>query len=135
MNTRITALVAGVTLAITGPAVVLANTTPHKHKHKHAHKKKHAKPVTEKVAVKDDVYGASKVKIHKGSSVKWVWDKNNYDSHNVTLLKGPKGVKKFDSPSGSVGLHYKRTFDKPGTYQVYCTIHPEAMTMTVVVKR
>jgi plastocyanin len=116
--------VAGALLCAAVPAAALAAPKPVK-----------PKPVVKQVSVVDDVYGAKTVKLVAGDSINWVWDKNNYDSHDVTLQKGPKGVKKFQSPSGSIGIKYKKKFDTVGTYQIYCTIHPETMFMTVVVKK
>jgi plastocyanin len=90
-----------------------------------------------KVKVADDFYSPTKVKIRKGSKVKWKWDSTNGNPHNVTLRKGPKKVKKkkFRSATGSVGIKFNRKFKKPGTYKFYCTIHPTTMQMTVKVKK
>jgi plastocyanin len=69
--------------------------------------------------------------------VKWVWNSYNTDSHNVTLNSGPSGVNrgKFKSPTGTIGLHFKKQFTKPGTYKFLCTLHRTVMKMTVVVKK
>jgi plastocyanin len=94
------------------------------------------KPVVKKVQVSDNFYTPTKVTIAKGSSVNWVWSKTNFNTHNVTLIKGPKGIKKskFTSVDGARGLHFKRTFTTPGTYHFECTIHP-SMNVAVIVKR
>jgi plastocyanin len=94
------------------------------------------KPVVKKVRVSDDFYTPTKLTITKGSSVNWVWSKTNFNTHNVTLIKGPKGIKKakFTSVDGARGLHFKRTFTTPGTYHFECTIHP-SMNIAVTVKR
>jgi plastocyanin len=94
------------------------------------------KPVVKKVKVADDFYSPTKLTITKGSAVNWVWSPQNFESHNVTLIKGPKGVKhsKFTSIDGTTGLHFKRTFATPGTYHFECTIHP-SMNIAVIVKR
>jgi plastocyanin len=97
-----------------------------------------AKKVTVKtVMVLDDYYKPDKLTVKPGTQIKWVWSNNNYDTHNVTLKSGPKGVKrsKFSSIDGTSGLVFKRTLTVPGTYHFYCTIHPAMMTMTIVVKR
>ena len=39
------------------------------------------------------------------------------------------------SASGSIGINFKPTFNKPGTYNFICTIHPTVMKMKVVVKK
>ena len=47
----------------------------------------------------------TKVTITQGSSVNWVWSKTNFNTHNVTLIKGPKGIKKakYTSIDGARG--------------------------------
>ncbi len=94
------------------------------------------KPVVKKVEVGDNYYSPTKLTIKKGNSVIWVWNNTNYGTHNVTLIKGPKGVKKdkFTSVDAARGLHFKRTFTMPGTYDFECTIHP-SMDIAVTVKR
>jgi plastocyanin len=93
-----------------------------------------AKPKIVKVV--DDYYNPAVLKLTKGAEVKWVWGKMNYDSHNVTLIKGPKGIKAtaWTSPTGSSRIVFDRKFVKPGTYHFQCTLHPTSMNMTIVVK-
>jgi plastocyanin len=91
----------------------------------------------EKVKVLDDFYKPDSVKIKKGKKVKWKWGQD-FNTHNVTLKKGPSGVKKskFTSQtSGAEGFTFTKKFKKPGKYHFYCTIHPDVMTMKVTVKR
>jgi plastocyanin len=33
------------------------------------------------------------------------------------------------------GARFKKTFEVPGTYRFFCTVHPTQMRMTVIVKR
>jgi plastocyanin len=90
----------------------------------------------EKVKVKDDFFKPDNVKIKKNRKVKWKWGQV-FNTHNVTLKKGPKGVKKskFTSQtSGDEGFTFTKKFKKPGKYNFYCTIHPDVMKMTVKVK-
>ena len=96
-----------------------------------------AKVVVKKVKVADDFFAPTKLTIKKGNQINFVWQNTNYDTHNVTLRKGPKGVKhsKFTSINAVSGIHFKRTFLTPGTYHFVCTIHPGTMNLTVVVKR
>jgi plastocyanin len=96
-----------------------------------------AKVVVKKVKVADDFFAPTKLTIKKGNQVNFVWQNTNYDTHNVTLRKGPKGVKhgKFRSINAVRGIHFKKTFLTPGTYHFVCTIHPGTMNLTVVVKR
>jgi plastocyanin len=77
------------------------------------------------------------VRVRKGGKVKWDWQPD-FDVHNVTLKKGPRGVdkSKFRSQTtASSSYSFTKRFKKPGKYHFYCTIHPTEMTMTVRVKR
>src|ERR1700722_11284210 len=77
-----------------------------------------AKKVTVKtVMVLDDFFKPDKLTVKAGTQLKWVWSNSNYDTHNVTLKSGPKGVKrsKFSSIDGTSGLVFKRTLTVPGT--------------------
>ena len=96
-----------------------------------------ANAVVKKVSVADDQFTPSTLTIKKGNAIKFVWAQTNYDSHNVTLIKAPKGVKRatFTSVTGTIGLLFKRTFAAPGTYHFVCTIHPGTMNLTVTVKK
>ena len=63
-----------------------------------------AKVIVKKVKVADDFFAPTKLTIKKGNQVNFVWQNTNYDTHNVTLRKGPKGVKhgKFTSINSSL---------------------------------
>jgi plastocyanin len=50
--------------------------------------------------------------------------------NGVNGIADPKALFNLDLPAGTAGT---AKFDKPGTYQVTCTIHP-GMHMTIVVK-
>lgn len=96
-----------------------------------------AEAKTPKVLVADDYFSPTKVKIKQREKVKFVWDSMNLNSHNVSLRKGPKRVKKrdFRSRTGAIGLKFSPKFKKRGTYKFICTIHPTVMRMTVKVKK
>ena len=96
-----------------------------------------AKAVVKKVKVADDFFTPTKLTIKKGNQINFVWQNTNYDTHNVTLRKGPRGVKhgKLTSINAVRGIRFQRTFLTPGTYHFVCTIHPGTMNLTVVVKR
>ena len=119
----LTTLVACVAVGAVGVPTALG-TTPKK------------KPVVKNVQVRDDYYAPTKVAIKKGQQVNWIWNKNNFDTHTVTLIKGPNGVNKhrFSSIEASAGIHFKLTFTKAGIYHFQCMIHPFEMNMTVTVK-
>jgi plastocyanin len=91
---------------------------------------------TKKVGVYDNYFDPVDVKIHKGDKVKWVWKEQfSSEHHNVTLKKGPDGVKKFHSQDLAYPATYKHKFTKKGKYKLWCTLHPQPMRMTVTVKR
>jgi plastocyanin len=107
---------------------------------------------TKTVKVVDDFFTPTTLKVKKNTKVKWKWDSSNTNSHNVTLSKGPKGVKKGcktkgkdayspliskcnKSSTGAVGIKFVKKMNKPGTYKFFCTIHPTVMKMTVKVKK
>lgn len=103
---------------------------------------------TAKVKVLDDFFSPATLKVKKDTKVSFKWDKMNLNTHNVTLKKGPKGVKKTKKPcakgkitkcnksaSGSIGINFAPTFNKKGTYDFVCTIHPTVMKLTVKVKK
>ena len=93
--------------------------------------------VVKKVKVADDFYSPTKLTIKVGDKVNFVWSPSNVNTHNVTLVSGPKGVskKKFTSLDGSTDFHFERTFTVPGKYHFQCTIHPTMMNFFLTVKK
>ena len=91
------------------------------------------KVVTKKVNVGDDFFKPTKLTINKKNAINFVWNKSNFDSHNVTLIKGPKGVKPFASDIANSGYTFKRKLTKAGTYQFDCSLHNE-MTLRIKVR-
>jgi plastocyanin len=89
------------------------------------------------VKVKDDFYTPTSVGVRKGGKVKWDWTPT-FDQHNVTLKKGPRGVRKRQFRSQTTNdpsFFFVKRFKKVGKYQFYCTVHPTVMRMTVTVHR
>jgi plastocyanin len=89
------------------------------------------------VKVLDDFYKPDSVGLRKGGRVKWDWGQD-FDIHNVTLKKGPKGVDKSKFRSQTTNdpsFYFIKRFRKVGRYRFYCTIHPDVMQMTVRVHR
>jgi plastocyanin len=95
------------------------------------------KPVVKKVKVADDFYSPTKLTIKVGDKVNFVWSAANNDTHNVTLVSGPKGVskKQFTSLDASTSFHFERTFTVAGKYHFLCTIHPTMMNLYLTVKK
>ena len=69
--------------------------------------------------------------------MRWKWLPTNFNTHNVVLSDGPRGVKKrdFRSSSGTYGILFVRKFTVPGNYKFVCTLHRALMQMTVTVRR
>ena|SRR2546423_424396 len=81
------------------------------------------------VKIKDDFYSPNRLTVSKGTTITWKWV--GMDPHNVTLIKGPRGVRHTHSTTKTSG-RYSRTLKKAGSYTFECTIH--SFTMKVVVR-
>ncbi len=79
------------------------------------------------VQIKDNFFSTKKITIGKGARVTWQW--HAFLRHNVAVRSGPAKFKSRTQVHGS----FSHTFSKPGTYHLYCTLHPY-MKMTVVVR-
>ncbi|GIK76352.1 MAG: hypothetical protein BroJett022_00420 [Actinomycetes bacterium] len=102
---------------------------------------------TKTVQVADDYFAPTKVTVKKDAKVKFKWDPVNGNPHNVTMKKGPKGVKKSKactsgkitkcnkSGTGAIGIKFTPKFNKKGKYSFVCTVHPTTMKMKVEVKK
>jgi plastocyanin len=92
-------------------------------------------PQKKKVEVVDNFYSPKKLTVNLKSRITWVWTDESADVHDVKLISGPKGFKKFQTEPGSAGFTYSKTLTKPGTYKFLCTLHEEDnMRMTIVVR-
>jgi len=74
-------------------------------------------------------FGPPNVRVTQGSTLNWKF--LNSTLHNVTLANGPRG---FSSPNLNDGRGFKFKFKKPGTYRIFCGLHPTQMSETVTVK-
>jgi len=81
-----------------------------------------------KTWLSDFQFAAQRVTLKRGS--KFTWTFAGPSRHDVTLATGPVG---FASPSRSHGSFSFR-FDKPGTYRLFCSLHPTQMTEMVTVR-
>jgi plastocyanin len=82
---------------------------------------------TKTTGVYDDYFAKSKLTISKGTVVVWKWRATN-DPHTVTDVK-----KRFGSKEVKKGS-FSHKFAKPGTYTVYCKVHPTVMRQKIVVR-
>ena len=87
------------------------------------------------VIVTDNYYNPKKLTINPGDTVRWRWDPEETDVHDVKLAKGPKGVRTFQSDPLAAGESFSRRLTKPGVYRIICTFHEEEMSMTITVRK
>jgi plastocyanin len=80
------------------------------------------------VAERDYAFSPARVSIPAGESVRWTF--RDEDLHDATLASGPRG---FSSPPMRGGA-YSHRFRVPGTYKVYCSLHPVDMQQVVTVR-
>jgi len=109
------AVIAGVALLSAAPAMGAARKT---------------------VDVGDNYLAPGKLTVKRGTTVTWRWPGYDQagDVHDVGLLAGPKGVKRFRSQAASTDYRFSRKLTVPGTYKLGCSLHHN-MKMTVTVKR
>lgn len=79
------------------------------------------------VKVGDNYFGVKRLTVSPGARVTWKWA--GVLNHNVTVRSGPARFRSRTQARGS----FSHAFTTPGTYSLFCTIHP-FMKMTVVVR-
>jgi plastocyanin len=88
------------------------------------------------VTVGDNYFTSQSLSVKRSTKITWRWPGYDLagDVHDVGLMKGPKGVKKFRSEPASTDYRYTRKLSVPGIYRFGCSLH-EGMRMTVKVRR
>jgi plastocyanin len=81
------------------------------------------------VEVGDLFFKRPNISLRAGGTVTWRFDGPTL--HNITLANGPRG---FSSKNLSDGRIYRKKLTVPGTYQLFCGLHPVDMTATIKVK-
>jgi plastocyanin len=81
------------------------------------------------VDVADISFQPTNVALRAGDALRWRFFGD--ELHNVTLANGPRG---FSSDNLSRGREFAYRFNRSGTYRLFCTLHPVAMTATVRVR-
>ena len=74
-------------------------------------------------------FGPANLSIRTGASVTWRFD--DAFAHNVSLASGPRGIY---SPNFHQGATYTHQFSVPGTYKLFCYLHPLTMNQVVTVR-
>jgi plastocyanin len=82
------------------------------------------------IRVGDFRYGRQRLRVPRGTRLRWKFDGGFL--HNVTVASGPRG---FSSPNLDRGRVFRQRLDVPGTYRLFCTLHPTRMTGEVKVER
>ena len=80
------------------------------------------------VAIDNFAFGPAAITVAAGTKV--TWTNRDDEPHTVVSADAPRA---FKSGALDTGDSFSFTFDKPGTYRYFCSIHPH-MTGTVVVK-
>jgi plastocyanin len=83
-----------------------------------------------KVDITHNQFVPAKIEIPLNGSITWTF--SDRTAHNVLFASGPQVV---GTPTLSGGVKYtSRGFLKPGTYQLFCYLHPVTMHQEVIVK-
>jgi plastocyanin len=82
------------------------------------------------VLVRAFAFRPAKLSIRSGRSVRWRF--RDRVKHDATLVSGPRG---FATPTVRGGRRFGHRFTVPGTYRIYCSIHPTEMSQIVRVRR
>jgi plastocyanin len=80
------------------------------------------------VTIDNFAFGPGAITVAPGTKV--TWTNRDDEPHTVVSADDPRT---FKSGALDTGENFSFTFDKPGTYRYFCSIHPH-MTGTVVVK-
>jgi plastocyanin len=86
----------------------------------------------QKVSVGSNYFAPGKKTVKTGDKVRFAWDGGGFEMHDVNVRKGPA---KFKSPLQAGGTYTTKKLTKPGKYLLFCSQHPEEMTMTLTVKK
>lgn len=81
------------------------------------------------VLIEGSQFSHQKLVINRGASVRWTF--GDPFVHDVTTANGPRAIGSQLLKNGQ-GWHLK--FDTPGTYSVYCTLHPVDMHQIIKVR-
>ena len=81
------------------------------------------------IGVGDSFFTRKNVSVAAGSTLKWKF--TGQLLHNVTVADGPRG---FSSAHLDQGRVYKAKLRAPGTYKLFCALHPVQMTETIKVR-
>ena len=78
--------------------------------------------------VRDFQYGSERISLQRGTTFTWRF--LGQFEHDVTVVGGPEG---FSAPWSLTGV-FEHRFTKPGTYRLFCSLHPARMVQQIVVR-
>jgi plastocyanin len=78
--------------------------------------------------VGDFRYGVERISLKRGTTFTWRF--KGTVQHDVTVVGGPEG---FSAPWTLAGS-FKHRFTKPGTYRLFCSLHPAKMVQQITVR-
>jgi plastocyanin len=84
--------------------------------------------------VADNFFSPKQTTVPLNTVIVWKWSRLNGETHDVYLLRKPKGVKRFQSAPAATDYTFKRKLRKAGRYRIICTFH-ENMAMRIDVRR
>ena len=82
------------------------------------------------ITVGDLFFHHSNISVRSGTTLRW--DFEGSQIHNVTVANGPRG---FASRNLPAGYSFRKKLHTPGTYRLFCALHPVSMTATIRVRR
>ncbi len=78
-----------------------------------------------KIDIKDYMFSPNKVTVTPGTKITWV----NHDDVPHTIADKNK---RFRSSALDTDESYSYTFTAPGTYEYFCTLHPQMLATIIV---
>ena len=82
------------------------------------------------ITVGDLFFRHRNISVRRGTTLRWLFQ--GREIHNVTVANGPRG---FASTNLTDGHSYSKKLRTPGTYRLFCALHPVSMTGTIKVRR
>ncbi len=79
------------------------------------------------VEIKGFAFNPAAITVSKGTTV--TWTHNDGAPHTVTTTSAPAD---FDSGTMNKGNTFSQTFDTAGTYEYFCSIHPNMKAKIIV---
>ncbi len=80
------------------------------------------------VKVRNAVFSPRRLSVPRGAVVRWRF--GDPIQHDVTLANGPRGFASAYTVRGA----YKKRLNVPGTYRIFCSLHPVTMSQTIEVR-